>query len=282
MLPAYNEEESLLRLLPKIDEVFCAKNQSYRIVVINDGSNDKTEEILLKLSSKYPLSIITHEINRGLGETERDGFEYIAANSDSEDFCIRMDCDDTHEPEYTFAMIDKLNEGYDVVSASRFQTGGGQKGVSGYRSFISYSANLFMKLMFNIPGIKDYSCGYRAYRCDILKYAIKIYGNSFIQLKGLGFTSTLETIVKLKMLGCKFSEVPFILRYDQKASASKMIGSITTLGYFCMAFLYHWPFGGWRSSYKNLAKTFRESPNKAIESFSYTVMKRSGICKIGG
>ena len=57
-----------------------------------------------------------------------------------------MDCDDTHEPKYIEEIIKKLNEGYDVVIASRFSQNGGQKGVSNYRSLISNGANLFMKL----------------------------------------------------------------------------------------------------------------------------------------
>ena len=50
-----------------------------------------------------------------------------------------------------------------------------------------------------------------------------------------------------ELLGAKFAEVPFMLRYDQKASDSKMVSSITTLGYLVMAVMYHWPWGGWRS-----------------------------------
>jgi dolichol-phosphate mannosyltransferase len=282
LLPAYNEEKSLECLLPKIEGVFKQNGLNYTIVVVNDGSSDNTATIINACSELYPVHVITHKINRGLGETERDGFEYIAEYSDSDDIVIRIDCDDTHEPEYFFRLIDKIKEGYDVVSASRFQKGGGQVGVSGYRAFISYCANLFMKLFFHIPGIKDYSCGYRAYRAKILKSAIKIFGNGFIQLKGLGFTSTLETIVKLKLMGCRFAEVPFVLRYDQKVSASKMIGSITSLGYLTMVLLYHWPWLGWKSNYKGLSKIFRVSPEQAESQFAYGVRKKNLISRIGG
>jgi hypothetical protein len=88
----------------------------------------------------------------------------------------------------------------------------------------------------------------------IIKKALRIYGNDFIQLKGLGFTCTLEKLIKLKIIGAKFAEVPFILRYDQKVSNSKMISSITTFGYFVITILYYWPFGGWKASYKEKIK----------------------------
>ena len=282
MLPAFNEENSIPLMFPKIKKMFEEKQLEYRIVVVDDGSTDCTQQVLQGIETDYLLDIVAHKINRGLGETERDGFEYIAEHSEEHDIITRLDCDDTHDPEYILAMIDKLKEGYDVVNTSRFQPGGGQKGVSPYRAFVSYGANLFMKIMFNISGVRDYSCGFRAYKAKIIKDAIDIFGNGFIQLKGLGFTATLETIVKLKLIGCKFAEVPFVLRYDKKASPSKMVSSITTLGYFVMALLYHWPWGGWRKTYKNLAKTYRESPEMAITKFGKKNFKRSTICQIGG
>jgi len=282
MLPAYNEERSIPLLLPKIRKEFQTRKHDYQILIINDGSIDNTSQVLESLSNEYPITILEHNINRGLGETERDGFEFIAEHADDDDVFVRLDCDDTHEPEYIFTMLRKLGEGYDVVNTSRFQQGGGQVGVSAYRAAVSYGANIFMKILFNIEGIRDFSCGFRAYRVKILKDAIQIFGNGFIQLKGLGFTSTLETIVKLKLLGCRFAEVPFVLRYDQKASPSKMISSITTLGYLTMAVLYHWPFGGWRSFYKNLSKTYKEDPEKAFLKYGYQFIQRSPICRIGG
>lgn len=248
ILPAYNEEESLPRLMPKLKTTLASMNQDYRVLVCNDGSRDKTQAMLEKYAEEMPIEIIRHKINRGLGESSRDLFERAAEITQSGDVIVRLDCDDTHEPEYIPCIVEKIRSGFDVVIASRFESGGGQMGVSGYRAFISRSANLFMKVFFPIPGLKEYSCGFRGYRAEKIKEAIDFYGNNFIQLKGLGFTCTLEKLVKLKLINAKFGEVPFLLRYDQKQSASKMVGSVTTLGYLVMALLYHWPWGGWRTA----------------------------------
>jgi dolichol-phosphate mannosyltransferase len=198
-----------------------------------------------------------------------------------EDIIIRVEGDDTHDPAYVSALLQKLEEGYDVVNTSRYQPGGGQKGVSRYRAAISWGANLFMKCVFRIPGTRDYSCGYRAYRARVIQDAIKIFGNNFIQLRGLGFTSTLEIIVKLHLLGCRFSEVPFVLRYDQKAGTSKMVSSITTLGYLIMTLLCHWPFGGWRSQYRGLGKLYRRNPDSALRRFGYQTSRLRTVSRIG-
>ncbi|QIZ69377.1 glycosyltransferase family 2 protein [Oxynema aestuarii AP17] len=253
-LPAYNEEKSLPTLLPKIEQVMNELAWEYKIVVCDDGSKDSTREMLANYAQSLPLDIIYHKINRGLGETERDLFEYVADRAQPDDVVVRLDCDDTHEPSFIPDLVAKLDEGFDVVIASRFQPGGGQLGVSTYRAFISRCANLFMKFFFPIKGVKEYSCGFRAYRAGLIKEAIAFYGNNFLQLRGLGFTGTLEKLVKLKILGAKCAEVPFVLRYDQKQSDSKMISSITTLGYMVMTVMYHWPWGGWRNRYKQILK----------------------------
>jgi len=265
MLPAYNEQTDLPSLLEKLEKAL--KTEQYRLVVVNDGSTDKTNDILNKFKDRLNLHVIQHPINRGLGETERDGFEYIIWKADRDDLVVRVEGDDTHEPKYMFDLIKKLDEGFDVVNTSRFQPGGGQVGVSPYHAFVSKSANIFMRLVLGINGVSDYSCGYRAYRVAVLQDALELYGNNFIQLRGLGFTSTLEIIVKLNLLGCRFGEVPFLLRYDQKKGGSKMVGSITMLGYFIMALLYWWPFGGWRRRFKGLSELYRQDPIAAVEKY---------------
>ncbi len=280
LLPAYNEEDSLPKLLPKINRALRSHNQPYRVVVVDDGSVDRTPDLLEEYAQVLPLSIITHPINRGLGETERDGFEYVAAHCDPSDVIVRVEGDDTHEPEYIFSLLEKLEEGFDVVNTSRFQPGGDQLGVDGYRALISRAANMFMQVVFRIPGTRDYSCGYRVYRGRVIQDAIRIYGNHFIQLRGLGFTSTLEMIVKLHLLGCRFAEVPFVLRYDQKKSSSKMVSSITTLGYLIMAVLYYWPFGGWLSQYRGMRELYRQDPEKAVERFELRALRQRTISRI--
>jgi dolichol-phosphate mannosyltransferase len=280
VLPAFNEEASLAKLLTGLDATLRSHGESYRIIVVDDGSRDTTPDILATAGATLPLDVVTHSINRGLGETERDGFEYVAARCGREDVVVRVEGDDTHDPQYIFSLIRKLGDGYDVVNTSRFQPGGGQLGVDAYRGLISRCANMFMRLIFPIPNVRDYSCGFRAYRGSVIQDAVRIFGNNFVQLRGLGFTSTLEMIVKLHLLGCRCAEVPFVLRYDQKQSPSKMVGSITTIGYLIMGVLYHWPFGGWRSQYRELPALYRADPEQAVERFQLAALRRRRVSQI--
>lgn len=243
ILPAYNEENSIDGLFPKIAKIMNNKQFSYKIIAINDGSTDRTNELLLNYSQQMPVDIIRHKINRGLGETIRDGIEYVAEISEPDDIVIRMDCDDTHEPKYIPELVNKIYDGYDVVICSRFQPGAESIGVGTYHNFVSKSANLMMKILFPINGVSEYSCGYRAYRAGYLKEAVRIFGNDFIELKGVGFTCTLEKLLKLRLMKAKMAEIPFTLRYDQKKSPSKMISSLTTVGYLILIIKNIHPWG---------------------------------------
>lgn len=255
LLPAFNEEESIERLFNKLHDFFSKDFiNDYRIVICDDGSTDNTLSEIKKLNTKLPIDLIIHKINRGLGETIRDLIEHVVQISNNDDVIVRMDCDVSHEPKFMKGMIEQLSNGFDVVIASRFVKGGGTVGLNRYRRVISIIAQYFMRFFFRVEGLKEYSSGYRAYSAKVLKHAIKVYGNNFIQLKGMGFTGTLEKVIKLKMINARFGESPMVLRYDQKLSSSKMVSSITTLGYVTLVIMYYWPFGGWKSTSNKIEK----------------------------
>lgn len=258
LLPAYNEEDDLPPLLAKIRDTMQAITAEYRVLIVNDGSRDGTADVAASFAAEMPIHIINHRINRGLWETIRDGFEWAAANSGPNDVIIRMDADNTHEPRYIPQLLEKLNEGYDVVIASRFAPGGGAQGLNLYRTFISRVANLVMKAFFPISGLKEYSCGYRAYRAGLVQDALRIFGNDFIDLRGVGFTCTLEKLIKFRMMGARFGEVGFVLRYDQKQGSSKMLSSITTLGYLILILKNVYPWGDtakeWRRQIREIQR----------------------------
>lgn len=250
LLPAYNEAESIPALLPRIREAMSAGGFSYRVVLVDDGSRDETTARAERFAGDMPIDILRHSINRGLGETIRDGIEYCVREGGEGDIIVRMDCDDSQDPLYIGAMVEKIHGGCDVVVTSRYQPGGGQSGVEGYRKLLSWGAGLYMKLMFPIRGLRDYSCGYRAYRWETLARAIEVFGNRFIERKDLGFSCTLEKVVKLDLLGVRFGEVAHFLHYDRKKSASKMASMPTTWGYLLLAMKYSKWFGARRGYWK--------------------------------
>lgn len=237
-LPAYNEEGALEPLVRKFDAELKKSDSKYQIVVMDDGSKDRTAAIAQALATTYPLTLLRHLENKGLGETMRDGLIYVAKESKPDDIVVTMDCDDTHEPKYFHSAVAKIDEGFDVVILSRYQMGGGEHGLSPIKSLLSRGAGLFLKIFFPIAGVKEYSCGYRVMKASALKKTVKAFGHDFVKLAHMGFVVTPELLIKFRMIGLKIGEVPFVLEYGQKPGLSKNRPLKTIAGYFALVACY--------------------------------------------
>lgn len=222
-LPAYNEAENLRPLLEEARRVFAAEGYDYRVVVADDGSTDATAQILAELAAEMPVRVITHEQNRGLGAAIQTVLRGALEETTSphNDIIVSMDADNTHAPSYIPGMAHKIAvEGYDVVIASRFRAGSQEVGVPLFRRLLSRGARLLFRLFLRLPEVRDYTCGYRAYRASLLESAVEKYGDQLITRQG--FACTDELLVKLSTISQKMTEVPFVLRYDKKRSQSKL------------------------------------------------------------
>ncbi len=88
------------------------------------------------------------------------------------------------------------------------------------RRFLSYVMSWLFRLVYPIAGVKDYSCGYRAYRAGFLQKALQKQGHDLFE-RG-GFACMAGLLLALGRSGAICGEVPIILRYDQKQGQSKM------------------------------------------------------------
>ncbi|MBI4352902.1 MAG: glycosyltransferase family 2 protein [Candidatus Omnitrophica bacterium] len=237
-LPAYNEEEALAAVVRKFDGEFKKAGEAYRVVVLDDGSTDRTAVLAGELSKNYPLELLRHSVNRGLGQTMIDGLKHCAGIAAAEDLIVTLDCDDTHEPKYVHGAMAKIKEGYDVVILSRYQKDGGERGLSRWKSFLSRGAGLFLKIFFPISGVREYSCGYRVTKASVLQEAFRRFGERFIRLPQMGFVATAEILIQFRRMGCRITEAPFVLNYGQKAGKSKNRPLKTIMGYFALVAIY--------------------------------------------
>jgi dolichol-phosphate mannosyltransferase len=220
MLPAYNEEKCLPLLLDNFYRVFQEISMPYKVVVVDDGSVDHTASIAKQYALRMPLELIKHGVNKGLGAAMRTGLSHVAETSRPTDVIVTMDADNTHNPEVLLEMLKKVEQGADVVIASRYQTGGDEVGLEVHRKMLSRGASLLLGLFFRVEGASDYTCGYRMYRCSVIKNALKRYGKALITENG--FVCMAEILVKVAYLPATIAEVPLILRYDLKEGVSKM------------------------------------------------------------
>ncbi|HWJ02519.1 MAG TPA: glycosyltransferase, partial [Verrucomicrobiae bacterium] len=206
---------------------------SFRIFVVDDGCEDNTAEVAARFFEQG-VRVVKHGQNRGLGEALRTGFNCALQESSDNDVIITLDSDNTHPSDLIPSMVKKIDTGLDIVVASRFAPGGGEVGLSLRRRFLSRGAGWLMSLFFPLEGIKDYSCGFRAYRASCLAQGIDFFGPGLIE--SAGFAVSVEILLKLTMFGPACGEVPLVLRYDQKQGKSKLPLLRTILGYVQLIF----------------------------------------------
>lgn len=221
LLPAYNEAEALKALLPDIYHATDLVPANVHTIVVNDGSTDATAECAQWAPQGMEIEVINHPENRGLAGALITGIEHVLATSKSDDdILVGMDADNTHPPESIPKMIGMIWGGQDIIIASRYQPGSVQKGVPRFRRFLSWGARRLFSLLLPIKGVRDFTCGYRAYRIGVLREAWRRTGGKVITSEG--FACTDEMLFVLAMLTNKINEIPFTLRYDRKPGESKL------------------------------------------------------------
>jgi dolichol-phosphate mannosyltransferase len=220
VLPAFNEEGNLALVLDACVKATESAGRLLRVVIVDDGSTDKTAAIARTWATRLPLELIVHEVNKGLGATIHDGLKRAAELAEPGDAIVTMDADNTQPASLIPRMIDAVEAGNDLVIASRFRPGAQVIGLCTFRRGLTIASSLLYRTILPIPGVRDYTCGFRAYRSSLLKKAFSVYNGSFVT--ETGFTCMAEILVKLRSLGPVIHEVPMILRYDQKKGPSKM------------------------------------------------------------
>lgn len=220
VLPIFNEEQNLGPLFDRIDTTLKKESLVYRIVAVNDGSTDRTAAVIDSYAGRAPMSVVRHEVNRGLGVALRSGLMEALRVAGAGDIIVTMDADESHTPALIRGMLDAIARGYDVAIASRFQPGSETIGVPLHRRFLSGAASVLFRVVLPTAGVRDFTCGYRAYRVSALEAARTAYGDSLFEFDG--FQSMVDLLLKLRATGARFTEVPSVLRYDLKRGQSKM------------------------------------------------------------
>ena len=234
-IPCFNEALNLEDLINSFSEVGKFYDPLFKIqlVIIDDCSTDNTQEVLAELKNKYNFEVTKHEVNKGLTGGINTAFEIFGKNAESDHPAYAygiMDGDNSHGPFLAAEMANKIQQGFDIVIASRYQSGARICGVSSFRQILSLGVAFLFKTLRNIPGVYDYSCGYRLYSPKIVKKACAKFGHEIVIEKS--FACMVELLVKLHLLGAICTESPMLLRYDQKLGESKMPFKKTILGTF--------------------------------------------------
>lgn len=162
-IPVYNEEHHVRSVLDRVRQF------ATNILILDDGSSDRTPEILNELRPSYGFDLIRHEANAGYGRAIREIFN--RAHRDNYDWVITMDCDDQHEPERIPDFLSAIEKNdLDIVSGSRYLSNDAQWAKDlppGDRRAINatLTKEINTRLGFNLT---DSFCGFKAHRVSAM------------------------------------------------------------------------------------------------------------------
>ena len=216
IIPAYNEEKRLPKTLKKIDEYLRKRNYDYEIIVVSDGSKDKTAEVVRGLASDVRnLRIIDNKKNHGKGYATRQGLleakgEYRiftdADNSTSIDQIEKM------LPEFSASAEGYGGEkGFDIIIGSRDIKGAVLDPPQPLQRRLTGEAfKLFRKIIIGLWGIQDTQCGFKGFTKKVVE---DVFPKCLIDR----FAFDPEILVLAKKKGYKIKEIPVLWKDDPES-----------------------------------------------------------------
>lgn len=201
--PAYNEELIIAEIIEEWEDFIKQEKIKAEIVICNDGSTDKTGEILEKLKEKYSnLVVCENRPNRGYGYALYNAIKHAKG-----ELIMTLDSDGQFDIKGFKKLHKKLLEGdYDFVTGYRFRKRDTFARVIADRGF-----NLIMRLVFGLK-FKDTNCAQKLYRAKIIKG---------IAIEARGYPSPTEVMVKAAEFGAKIGEVG-VVHYSRKKGVTKL------------------------------------------------------------
>jgi glycosyltransferase involved in cell wall biosynthesis len=199
LIPVFNEEENIAPLYEKVISVLDEIKRAYEVIFIDDGSSDGTGIRIRQICTRDPhIKLISFSRNFGQTAALSAGIDFSKGK-----IIIPMDGDLQNDPEDILLLLQKLDEGYDVVSGWRKE----RQDPLLSRRLPSVIANRMISLIAGVP-LHDYGCTLKAYRQPVLKN-IKLYGemHRFIPIYA-------------KWIGARVAEVP-VHHFPRKYGTSK-------------------------------------------------------------
>lgn len=226
VVPAFNEERNLPRLLEDLESRPSLWSPG-RLIVVDDGSEDRTAQVAEEHSGLLPVEVIRLRSNQGPGCAFDRGFRRALELALPDGYVVTLEGDTTSDLDALEKMLSLAREGADVVLASHHD-GGELVNVGAHRRFLSRAAAFAVRRSAGLEA-RTVSSFFRVYRAQALECGYALYGDAFIREPG--FACKAEILVKLDRLGLSIVEVPVSLDWSRREGTSKLSVLPTVAGY---------------------------------------------------
>ncbi|MBC7224926.1 MAG: glycosyltransferase family 2 protein [Anaerolineae bacterium] len=224
VIPAYNEEVRLPGTLEQVVAYLERQDYPWEVIVVDDGSEDRTAEIAEGFAQRYPGVRVIRNPHRGKGYTVRTGM--LAGQGD---YILFSDADLATPIEELEKLLAYLERGYDVAIGSREGVGAVRHGEPWFRHFIGRVFNLLVRLV-AVGDFQDTQCGFKAFRQQAAKdifSSLRLYGEDAPEIKGGAVTAfDVELLFLALKKGYKVKEVPVVWRYGKHSKVNPLRDSI--------------------------------------------------------
>ncbi len=227
VIPAFNERENIPNLMADLTP--RAAELGARIIFVDDGSTDGTADVIEEHRDGLHLAIVQHKVNRGLGTAINSGLRAALGEAQDDDAIVTLESDNTSDLDDLPRMLEKFNEGNDVVLASVYAPGGRIIGVEPWRLAASRAVSNVFRYAGGLKDVHTLSSLYRVYRAGTLRRAAETYG--YLLVREPGFAANVELLLKLYNAGAKVAEVPTVNDWSRRLGTSKMSLRPTVMAY---------------------------------------------------
>ena len=226
VIPAFNEEENLPRLLHDLEERPMLWSGGH-VILVDDGSSDDTVAVAQAYDGPVPLILVRQIRNQGAGRAFDRGFRFALELCDADDLVVTLESDTTSDLDALESMLERARGGADVVLAS-VHAGGEMVGAGRFRESLSRAASSAVRVTAGVDA-RTVSSFFRVYRAAILRDAYARHGDAFIR-EG-GFACKAEILGKLSRMDARIEEVPVDLDASRRIGESKLKVLPTMAGY---------------------------------------------------
>jgi glycosyltransferase involved in cell wall biosynthesis len=242
-IPSYNEAPTVGLLLWKVRQVFAGFPREYQLIVLDDGSDDATAEVLERYTRVLPLTVLRHPERRGYAASVEELLRLAVERTDrpKRDAAILMHADFAHGPSFIPDLVRRIESGADIVIAQSRLEGEPSRA----RRLVRRLAPVLLRGLVTVPGVTDVVSGFAIFRLIALRNAFRTQPAPLLMTDG--WVANAELYDRTARHARRVETISAVERWDLRQRASRINSWDAALNVFrsrgSLRSLPAWPSG---------------------------------------